>query len=65
MEKQLELLIKRVDEQAKQIDAMKRAMAVLQNRLIQTTQKTERTYHSGRKNTNDIMTISKLLGKGR
>jgi len=58
-------LMKLIEEQQKQIDSMKKAISVLQNRLIKVTQKTERSYHTGRKNTNDINNINNTLQRNR
>lgn len=59
--KQVEQLEKLVKEQSKQIESMKKAMSVLQNRLIVVTKKAERTYHTGQKNTNNINSINHIL----
>ncbi len=65
IKKQIDALERLVKEQAKQIDSMKKAMSVLQNRLMAVTKKTERAYHSGIKNTNSINSINNTLHKNR
>jgi len=61
----LEKLEKLVKEQAKQIDSLKKAMSGLQRYAQIMSKKIDRTYHSGRKSTGDIMKLNAILGKNR
>jgi len=57
----IEKLKKTVKEQNTQIESMKKAISVLQQQLIAVSKKLNRTYESGRRNTNDINTVSRTL----
>ena len=57
----IEKLEKIVKEQAKQIEQLKKVTAGLQKKLMQTAQKTERAYQTGRKNSLDINNINEMM----
>lgn len=61
METNIEKLEKLVKEQAKQIESLKKAIVGMQKRLVQVSQKTDRSYQTGRKNANDINNITGIL----
>jgi len=63
--KDIQKLEKVVKEQAEQIKSMKKAMTVIQRRLIQVSKQSERTYHSCRKNSNDINSIARVVHKNK
>ena len=54
-------LEKIVEEQAKQIDSLKKAVAALQQQLNLLSKKTNRAYENSRKNANDINTITRTI----
>jgi len=57
----LEKLIKTQDEQIK---SLKKAMSGLQIQINLLSKKTDRTYHQGKKNANDINNVSNILRTG-
>jgi len=58
-------LEKIIEEQNKQINSLKKAIAGLQQRIIAVAKKTDRAYHSGRKNANDINNITGILKRNQ
>lgn len=54
-------LEKVIKDQAKQIDSLKRAIVELQRQMNVLSKKTNRTYENGRKNANDINTLTGIL----
>jgi len=61
----IQKLEKMVKEQAKQIDSMRKAMSILQSRMIMASKKIDRTYHTGRKNVNDINNLAGILKQNK
>ncbi len=61
MKTDIEKLERIIKEQAKQIESLKKAVSSIQNRLVKVSQKTDRTYQTGRKNTNEINNIAGIL----
>lgn len=52
---------KLIKEQANQIESLKKAIILLQRQLMLVSKKTDRTYHTGKKNANDINSIQRTL----
>jgi len=61
----IQKLEKMIKEQAKQLDSMRKAMSILQSRMIMISKKTDRTYQTGRKNVNDINNLAGILKQNK
>lgn len=54
-------LEKQLKEQAKQIHSLKKVVSSLQQTIMVLSKKTNRTYETGRKNSNDINSLNRIL----
>lgn len=63
IEQQLKLQSELISKQADQIRKIEKVMRQLQKQLQKTGVKLDRTYHSTRKNSSDLMNIHQKLGK--